>query len=282
MSKDFESLWKSSANLQGLCWELKCGLRDQEEILNEIRLWIDGFTSELELMRQPEAQESECLTVEIPAESPVEAAPAECCEAVAAAERDDLITAEMTAESTVFEETQDAVTVTEVIPADIPEILPEPEVIEEPEVTQELEVTQEPVTEAEPEPEVLPETEPQPEPQQEPQPEPQQEPLPEPQPAAVPEPESKPSQPEVMPLDRKLSRKVMADIRKAFTVNDKFLFRRELFGNSAQQYDEAMNLISEMKSYDEARDYFFCQFGWDPENSQVKRFMEILSNHFSS
>lgn len=277
MSKDVESLWVSSATLQGLCWELKCGLRDRAVIIAEIDRCISSMADEISLLRQPECCENEIISIpatdtgiqpevsddvtdiETETENEDKQAPEY--------QNNECLTQEcaMIAESTLTEEAADAdpepVTEPEsetATPQSEPEIIPaeepEPEnavAAVEPEQTEGSAPTAE--TEIEPEPE---KTE---------------------KPVEIPE-----RKPEPIPLDRKLSRKVMADIRKAFTVNDKFLFRRELFGNSAQQYDEAMNLISEMQSYEDARDYFFGQFGWDSDNNEVKRFMEILENHFNS
>lgn len=83
-------------------------------------------------------------------------------------------------------------------------------------------------------------------------------------------------------LDEKLSRKISKNFRQAISLNDKFRFRRELFGNSSQQYDAALDLIAEMSSFDEARDYFLDSYGWDAENPDVKSFFAILSNHYSN
>ncbi len=83
-------------------------------------------------------------------------------------------------------------------------------------------------------------------------------------------------------VDKKLSRSVARDIKRAFTINDKFLFRRELFGNSNQQYNDALDLIAQMTSFAEAESYFFGNYGWDTENGHVKRFMEIIENYFES
>lgn len=81
-------------------------------------------------------------------------------------------------------------------------------------------------------------------------------------------------------VEDKLFRKMTGDIRRAFSLNDKFLFRRELFGNNNRQYDEALDLISEMNSFEETRSYFLNQYGWDTDNPHVDRFLKIIANHF--
>ena len=91
-----------------------------------------------------------------------------------------------------------------------------------------------------------------------------------------------PSTSEPIRLDEKLARHTSRDIYKAFTLNDKFRFRRALFGNNSSQYNEALDLISQMDNYNETADYFFTQYGWNPEDENVKAFMEIVKNHFES
>lgn len=83
-------------------------------------------------------------------------------------------------------------------------------------------------------------------------------------------------------IDEVLSRHVSKDIYKAFTINDKFRYRQALFGNSAAQYNEALDLISQMNSYDQAADYFLNNYGWNPEDSDVKGFLKILEHHFNA
>lgn len=83
-------------------------------------------------------------------------------------------------------------------------------------------------------------------------------------------------------VDEVLSRHVSKDIYKAFTINDKFRYRQALFGNSAAQYNEALDLISQMNSYDQAADYFLNNYGWNPDDSDVKGFLKILEHHFNA
>lgn len=83
-------------------------------------------------------------------------------------------------------------------------------------------------------------------------------------------------------VDEVLSRHVSRNIYKAFTINDKFRYRQALFGNSAAQYNEALDLISQMNSYDQAADYFLNNYGWNPEDSDVKGFLKILEHHFNA
>lgn len=81
-------------------------------------------------------------------------------------------------------------------------------------------------------------------------------------------------------LEDKLSRERAKDIFKAFTINDKFRFRRELFRNSQEEFDETLDVIAQMNTFDEAEDYFYNDLCWDADNEDVKEFMETVKKHF--
>ena len=81
-------------------------------------------------------------------------------------------------------------------------------------------------------------------------------------------------------LDEKLARQRASDISKAFTINDRFRFRRELFRNSDEEFKETLEVIGSMSSMEEAEDYFFNDLCWDESSPEVKEFMEIVGRHF--
>ena len=85
---------------------------------------------------------------------------------------------------------------------------------------------------------------------------------------------------EPLRLDEKLQRSRSKDLKSAFSLNDTFRFRRELFGNSAAEMTDAIHMVEAMHSFDEAEDYFYGDLGWDREADDVKEFMAIIKNHF--
>lgn len=70
------------------------------------------------------------------------------------------------------------------------------------------------------------------------------------------------------------------DIRSFFTVNDKFRFKRELFGNNNIEFTESLNLVQTMRTFDEAEDYFYNDLQWDSESEDVMEFMSIIARFF--
>ena len=81
-------------------------------------------------------------------------------------------------------------------------------------------------------------------------------------------------------LDEAFIRGKSKDLHSAFSLNDMFRFRRELFGNSAADMSDAIELVSAMSSYQEAEDYFYNDLGWDSGSEEVEEFMTIIRNHF--
>lgn len=144
----------------------------------------------------------------------------------------------------------------------------------------------------EPEPESiqLPTPEPEPEPEHvskpEPQPasesqsvsasetvlEPEPEPEPEPQPEVVPEPQPEP--------EKKAFRIAPAALRQAFSINDAFLFRREIFGGSKESFDEALAHMANLNSRRALQEYLVEDLGLNLNESPGREFYDTLEVFF--
>ncbi len=83
-------------------------------------------------------------------------------------------------------------------------------------------------------------------------------------------------------VDELLSRKEARDLKRAFTLNDKFRFRRGLFGNNDSMFADTLNTLMAMKTFDEASEYLYVDMAWDPEDEDVKDFVAIVKNHFAA
>ena len=81
-------------------------------------------------------------------------------------------------------------------------------------------------------------------------------------------------------LEEALQRQQAKELRTALSLNDRFRFRRELFGNSDIRMNETLSLIDAMQSYEEAEDYILNDLNWDVENPDVAEFMKIVQKHF--
>ena len=163
----------------------------------------------------------------------------------------------------------------------------------EPEVTVVVDDEPEVVVEVVPEPEPEPAEEPEAEPQPEPEPESIEEE------ATAQEAADAESEPEIaadaepvtaddfttvddepVRLDEALQRNMVKDLHHAFSLNDRFRYRRELFGNSDQVMEETLNHIESMATFDEAENYFYNDLEWEYDSPEVADFMVIIKNYF--
>ena len=81
-------------------------------------------------------------------------------------------------------------------------------------------------------------------------------------------------------LDEALQRNMVKDLHHAFSLNDRFRYRRELFGNSDQVMEETLNHIESMATFDEAENYFYNDLEWEYDSPEVADFMVIIKNYF--
>ena len=83
-------------------------------------------------------------------------------------------------------------------------------------------------------------------------------------------------------ISSKIQAKPIQDLNKAIGLNDRFLFIRELFNGNKDVYYEAIQIINEMPSYEEAEQYIRERFNWDEEQPEVIRFMDLVRRRFIS
>ncbi len=102
------------------------------------------------------------------------------------------------------------------------------------------------------------------------------------QPAPAEEPVTEAAPVAELRLDEKLARQNSRDLRKAFSLNDRFRFRRELFGNSDERMNEALRAVKSMATIDEAHDYFYNTLGLDKTSTDVADFIAVIEHHISA
>ena len=71
------------------------------------------------------------------------------------------------------------------------------------------------------------------------------------------------------------------ELRQFLTINDRYRFRRELFGNSDTDMADTLNMIEAMASVAEVQDYVYSDLGWDSEIEEVQEFMDIVNRYFT-
>ena len=78
----------------------------------------------------------------------------------------------------------------------------------------------------------------------------------------------------------KIEKPATHDLRKAFTINDRFRFRRELFGGDDKAFVAAIDRMGQCKDYNEI-EAFISTLGWDASNEDVVAFKEIVSTFYN-
>lgn len=168
------------------------------------------------------------------------------------------------------------------IPHQVAEPMPE---TPRPEIIEELKT---PVPEVQSVPETIPVSSPQ---VVEINPEPQINPEPEPQPVIKPEPIAETPQMAVTTehpvtersglfLSDLLEKKNLSDFRKAFSLNDRFRFRRELFGGDEERMNKAITELNNIHTYEDSVTYLNNELKWNIEDEAVADFIKLLEKRF--
>lgn len=80
--------------------------------------------------------------------------------------------------------------------------------------------------------------------------------------------------------EEKSSSKRQNKFKSAFSLNDRFLYSRELFDGNMKMFDSSLNFIEGIDDFRMIEDYFYKEMELDPENATVASFMEILRGRF--
>ena len=70
------------------------------------------------------------------------------------------------------------------------------------------------------------------------------------------------------------------DITAAFSINDRFLFQRELFDGNAQQFNDAISAIQRLNNIDQVQLFVTDVLQLDSSNDIVKEFVRLISLSF--
>lgn len=83
-------------------------------------------------------------------------------------------------------------------------------------------------------------------------------------------------------LDDILKQRIASkDIRKAISLNDRFRFRRDLFGGDDETMNKTIDILNQLHSAEEALNYLEQHFQWDYEKETTNDFITILEKRFS-
>lgn len=78
-----------------------------------------------------------------------------------------------------------------------------------------------------------------------------------------------------------LGKKILSDFRKAFSLNDRFYFRRELFAGDENRMNQVIADLNEIHSYEDSISYLDKELKWNIEDQAVSDFIKLIEKRFS-
>lgn len=70
------------------------------------------------------------------------------------------------------------------------------------------------------------------------------------------------------------------DIKRGVSLNDRFLFQRELFSNNRNEMNNTLEKLSSFRSYEDAEKYIRNTFSWDFDSQVVNDFLSVVKKGF--
>lgn len=77
-----------------------------------------------------------------------------------------------------------------------------------------------------------------------------------------------------------LEKKSLSDFRKSFSLNDRFFFKKELFGGDESKMSKVIDDLNQVSSLDDAMSYLRSELNWDFDNAVVADFVSRLEKRF--
>ena len=77
-----------------------------------------------------------------------------------------------------------------------------------------------------------------------------------------------------------LEKRKLTDFCKAFSLNDRFRFKKELFSGDEEQMNKTLNILNGMHSYEESIAYLSHALKWNMEDETVGDFIKLVEKRF--
>ncbi|MDR1524497.1 MAG: hypothetical protein LBS79_04430 [Tannerella sp.] len=81
-------------------------------------------------------------------------------------------------------------------------------------------------------------------------------------------------------LNDAIEKRILSDLRRAFNVNDRFRYRRELFGGNEEIMNKVIVILNSKESYKDSIRFLEEKLHWDFSNPIVKDFIKVLEIRF--
>lgn len=70
------------------------------------------------------------------------------------------------------------------------------------------------------------------------------------------------------------------DITSAFSINDRFLFQRELFDDDAEKFNDTIAQMQRMRDIDQVQQFMTDVLQWNTSDDVVKEFVRLINKSF--
>ena len=74
--------------------------------------------------------------------------------------------------------------------------------------------------------------------------------------------------------------KPVKDVKKAMGINDRFFYQRELFNSNSDLFNQTLDQINSMNSFDDAKNFLLSNFKWDETSDTTDAFLKIVKRRF--
>ncbi|MDE7345653.1 MAG: hypothetical protein K2N48_02800 [Muribaculaceae bacterium] len=88
--------------------------------------------------------------------------------------------------------------------------------------------------------------------------------------------EPEPLEKAVFEVEAPTSTRRHGKLKPAFSLNDRFLYARELFGGNMKTFDSTIEQIEGIEDYSGIEDFCYNDLKWNREDSHVSAFMEVV------
>jgi len=82
-------------------------------------------------------------------------------------------------------------------------------------------------------------------------------------------------------IAKKMQTRPLKDISSAISLNEKYVFIKELFNNNANLYESTIEKLNNASDFNEAIRYLDQRFEWDFDEEQVQKLLELVRRRYA-
>lgn len=87
--------------------------------------------------------------------------------------------------------------------------------------------------------------------------------------------------PQNLSVNEALERRKFSDFRRAFSLNDRFYFRRELFGGNESRMNQVIDRLNAIHSFDDSLAYLKQELEWNLDDQAVTDFVGLIEKRYA-